>query len=314
MITIKDIDVLTIDEFHNSSSYIKSLRSSWWIIGNVHDIIGCVSVDGETALFPVIADTSSIHVRPALTVSIDEEGLVLLMGSKIDLFGMKWTMVGERDGYVRVLCDEFIGHHRYHSECVPWKESELKVWLEEWLSYVAMGMDDVKLASKRVPGEVYRVGKYDMILLKEIDGECYMLAKDFYGEPTVFDKSSNKYKDSHVDKICKKFTEEIEAIVGSDNIIEHSVDYTSSDGSKKYEPIKRKASLLTLDMFKEYEDILKEHNPEKWWWLATPWKDTEWRVSCVSPGGNIIYINFDYNDGGVRPFCVLKSSVLDDCE
>lgn len=275
-----------------------------------------VGITDGKMIFSCPVETETIGVRPTLTLSIKKEGLVLLIGSKIELFSMQWTMVGEQDGNVRVLCDDIIAHRRYCEEDVFWEVSELKTWLEDWLAYVAMGMDDVVLTSDRTPGNVYRIGKYDMILLKEADGECHMLAKECYAKDAVFDYETNKYKNSNVDSICYEFAREIKDIVGDENIVKHCVEYTSSDGSKKYVPIERKASLLTLNMFKEYEDVLKEHNPEKWWWLATPWKETEWGVSCVSPGGDIICNGYDYNynGSGVRPFCILKSSILESCE
>ena len=99
--------------------------------------------------------------------------------------------------------------------------------------------------------------------------------------------------------------------VGAENIIEHTVDLASDEGSKKYGSVQDKVSLLTCELFRKYHDILEKYNPGRWWWLATPiavegWEDC---VRAVSDFGMLLYYYCYYDDGGVRPFYILNSSI-----
>ena len=158
---------------------------------------------------------------------------------------------------------------------------------------------ETKTASIKMPGTVYHIGKRDMILLDEFDGKCLMLAKDMYRREVLF---------GDVKKVCREFAAEIESDVGYENIIKCDVDITSS-GSYEYE-ICQKAALLDTDSFRKYQGIIKKYNIHDWWWLATPWEDDDTCITCVSPDEDLscLFRVLDY--AGVRPYCVLKSSVL----
>jgi hypothetical protein len=116
-----------------------------------------------------------------------------------------------------------------------------------------------------------------------------------------------------VEDICNEFAEELAGIVGADNVLLHDVDLTSDDGLKDYGVVKRRVSLLTADMYRQFVDILDEHKIDAWWWLATPYstprhEHTIW-VKCVSPSGGIDFGS--YSDvRGVRPFCILNSNIF----
>lgn len=177
----------------------------------------------------------------------------------------------------------------------------------EWSDFMDRESDSNK-DSRLVSGKVYRIGSRDMILLKVDGDECHMLAKDIYSRGVSFGRT-NKYKNSEVDMACRRFAEEIEDVVGSDNLITHFVDYTKSNASKKHKSFKRKASLLSLDMFKECEHILRHYNCTEWWWLGTPWPETNHRFYSVAPSGKLGWDD-SHNYRGVRPYCIVKSSVL----
>ena len=92
------------------------------------------------------------------------------------------------------------------------------------------------------------------------------------------------------------------------------MDLTSDDGLKDYGAVTRKVSLLTAEMYRSCVDVLDQHKPDCWWWLATPFStprhnETDW-VKCVSPAGSILYGGFSSDGSGVRPFCILNSSIL----
>ena len=126
--------------------------------------------------------------------------------------------------------------------------------------------------------------------------------------------STNNFDGSEVDDYCREFAEDAFEKIGAENIVEHTVDLISDDGLKDYGAVNRAVSLLTTDQYRKYVDILDKHNPNDWWWLATPHSterhgNSSW-VKCVSPAGFIHDDIFSYVGLGVRPFCILKSSIF----
>ncbi|MBE7032916.1 MAG: hypothetical protein E7406_01665 [Ruminococcaceae bacterium] len=176
----------------------------------------------------------------------------------------------------------------------------------------SLGIGQVKL--KNIPiGETFKVGDYEFVVLDRSEETTAVILKDLLHKEKQFGKNNN-FENSHIDEICKKFSCEISAIIGENNLIEHTVDLTSDDGLKDYGKIKRKMSLLTANLYRRYVEILDKHKIKAWWWLATAYstpthENANW-VKCVSPDG-CIYSGFNY-DGtfGVRPFCILNSNIF----
>lgn len=93
----------------------------------------------------------------------------------------------------------------------------------------------------------------------------------------------------------------------------HTVDFTSVDMQKEFEPCECLIRPLTFDEMRKYNDLLVNKELDDWWWTCTSWSTEErgWKygMSVVSPSGYIYY--FDCNGyGGVRPFCILKSNIF----
>jgi len=170
----------------------------------------------------------------------------------------------------------------------------------------------VKLADN-APGDVVKVGDHEFVVLEHRAEGTALILKQLLREGEEFGDENNNFAGSNVEDICNEFAEELAGIVGADNVLLHDVDLTSDDGLKDYGVIKRRVSLLTAPMYRQFVDILDEHKIDAWWWLATPYstprhEHTSW-VKCVSPSG-------DVNDGryygsiGVRPFCILNSNIF----
>lgn len=175
-----------------------------------------------------------------------------------------------------------------------------------------LGKADIRLSD--IPaGETFKLGDHEMIVLEQSGNTTGVIRKELLVDSVVFGEN-NRYEGSNVDKECGKFADEIAAVVGAENLVEHTVDLTSDDGLKDYGKIRRRASLLTADLYRRYVEILDKHKIDKWWWLATPHStekhENASRVKCVAPSG---LIGRDrYYDGiiGVRPFCILKSNIF----
>lgn len=162
-------------------------------------------------------------------------------------------------------------------------------------------------------GELVKIGEHEFIVLEQSGDTTALIRKDLLPTSEKFGKNNN-YDGSYVDAVCNKFAEEIASIVGEKKLVEHTVDLTSDDGLKDYGKIRRRASLLTADLYRRYVEILNKFKPNKWWWLATAFStkkhDGDSWAKCVSPSG---YLDCDYyyiNVRGVRPFCILKSNIF----
>ena len=166
-------------------------------------------------------------------------------------------------------------------------------------------------------GDTVKIGGFEMVVLEQHGEETSLILKDLYVEESEFGENNNNYDGSYVDEQCRKFALGLAAIVGEDNVVEHEVDLTSNDGLKCYGSVNRRASLLTADLYRKYVDVLDAAKLDKWWWLATPWStarhDHEVCALCVAPSGIIDIDNCGSDVIGVRPFCILKSSIFVSC-
>lgn len=163
------------------------------------------------------------------------------------------------------------------------------------------------------PGKTFRMAGYELFVLAQDAGLTVSIFKELYRDEVEFGENNN-YDGSNVDKICNKLAAELEAAAGEGNLVEHVVDLTADDGLKDYGEIVRKVSVMTADRQRRYVEVLDLHPVGEWHWLATPhstprYEGDSW-VKCVAPSGRILFrVNY-VNCGGVRPFCVFKSSIF----
>lgn len=167
-------------------------------------------------------------------------------------------------------------------------------------------------------GETFKVGELEFIVLEHKEynpGNCetFVILKDFW-KTDKLDDSSNDYKESSIrQSLNTEFYALLSNAVGSENIVKHTVDLTADDGRTDYNTCGDNISLLTCEMYRKYVYILDKYNPEKWWWLATPYSTksngSALSVCCVFRNGAL-----DNRDCltyfGVRPFCILKSNIF----
>lgn len=164
-------------------------------------------------------------------------------------------------------------------------------------------------------GKTAKIGDYEFIVLKKDDlsGTIELLLKGTLGKNMAFGKN-NDYRESDVRKVVEKFGEEIEKIVGEENLLEHTVDLITMSGLKDFGSIKAKMSLLTFDKARENIETLDEYKLDYWWWLSTAWStkkhSIEYSTMCVSPDGDLDFNLSRCHDGGLRPFCILKSNIF----
>lgn len=164
------------------------------------------------------------------------------------------------------------------------------------------------------PGEIFKIGEYDFIVLEQCEERTAVISKGFMAENVKFDEDSRNYKESNLKKVIENQIQPvIEKEVGSKNLIEHEVDLTSVDMQDEFGGFKCKVRPITFDEARLYNNLLVNKNLNDWWWTCTPWstEDRRWKysVAVVAPSGDFSYGNCD-GSCGVRPFCILKSNIF----
>ena len=158
-------------------------------------------------------------------------------------------------------------------------------------------------------GECFRIGDVELIKFPEVGGIVPVVAKELLTS-MKFGKSNNLKESVELKAVLAGFIEKIVAAVGEENVLDFETDLLALDGTDGYSSMDSKVSLPTLDFYRANKKLFDKHKLEKWWWLATPDSTTNSLVLCVSLSGGIIYYGFYYDDIGVRPFCILKSSIF----
>ena len=166
------------------------------------------------------------------------------------------------------------------------------------------------------PGDTFKIGDHDFIVLdqNEYAETTAVISKGFMAGKIVFDDDARDYSKSNLRNVIEeKIQPIIESEVGTENIVERSADLTSVDMQEEFSCFKCKVRPITFDEARKYNDLLVNKELDDWWWTCTPWStaEREWghSIAVVSSSGSIIIGYYDLN-GGVRPFCILKSNIF----
>lgn len=164
------------------------------------------------------------------------------------------------------------------------------------------------------PGETFKIGEHDFIVLNQGEDCTEVISKGFMAENKAFDSDTRDYAKSSLKKLIEEEIQPIiEENVGVGNIIEHSVNLTSLDGQHEFNPCKCKVRPITFDEARKCNDLLVNENLEDWWWTCTPWstkgRGFSYPIVVVSSSGYFGRGNC-CTGTGVRPFCILKSNIF----
>ena len=187
--------------------------------------------------------------------------------------------------------------------------------LEERVSILEKAIEKlgIKIRKKYEIGDTFETAGITWKIL-DITEQGYLCLADKLEEEMKFDSGSNNWRDSELREYLNKvFFEKISEAIGEDNIIPFQRDLISLDGQTEYEACEDKISLLTVDEYRKYRNLI-QNTDNYWWWLITPWSTKcngyEKLVAVVSPSGC-----FDYYDGdddiAVRPFCIFSSLIFE---
>lgn len=134
-------------------------------------------------------------------------------------------------------------------------------------------------------------------------------------EDMKFDSDSNNWENSGLRSYLNgEFFEKIAAEIGSENIVPFERNLLSLDGQTEYGKCEDKVSLLTVDEYRKYRNLIP-NTKDYWWWLVSPWStpcnDYKRAVAVVSSAGGIFNGFCGSCDSGVRPVCIFSSSIFE---
>lgn len=144
------------------------------------------------------------------------------------------------------------------------------------------------------------------------DGTVGIITKDAIGVEMEFGQNNNWKESRRRVYLNGEYFEKLAHKFGEDSIVIHGVDLLSLDGRDDYSVSKDKVSDLTLDRFRRYfkymGSCIKSYS------LATPNSTSfsgknELSILFVDENSTIGSINC-HEKNGIRPFFVMKSSVL----
>lgn len=187
---------------------------------------------------------------------------------------------------------------------------ELVKQLEEAEKKNKVRLSELKL------GDTFKIGEHDFIVLDQDESSqtTKVISKGFMAEDVIFDKNTKDYNKSNIKKMIEADIQPIiENAMGEENLVEHAVNLASVDMQYEYENCICKVRPITFDEARKFNNLLVNKNLNNWWWTCTTWstKERSWEysIAVVSSSGFISGRNCNY-DGGVRPFCILKSHIF----
>lgn len=163
------------------------------------------------------------------------------------------------------------------------------------------------------PGEVVKIGDWEWVVLEQRSEGTAVITKDFI-ETMEFGNDSDWRTSLIREKLNKEFIKELTTVIGERGVVKIERDLISLDGLDDYGTCIDRISLLTATEYAKYHKILglKSSYPD-WWFLITPYSapsnSYSRYVCCVNSDGTVDWNDCDFAFG-VRPFCVLDSSIL----
>lgn len=193
------------------------------------------------------------------------------------------------------------------------KELTLKE-IQNLLGYEVKIVADKPIRGKTLggvkPGDTVTIGEREYIVLGHVEEATAIIAKN----PTksmAFGIDGN-YARSYVRTYCNgDFYKELCKAVGKHNIIPHTVNLVADDGSNKGVTVKDNVSILTNDLYRRYREFIPAIGSSCWTATRATTLDKDYAryVCIVDFSGILVWDDCDCSLG-VRPFCILNSSVL----
>lgn len=101
--------------------------------------------------------------------------------------------------------------------CINGKKTELT---KEQLKQ--LGIVKEPIATISADGKIAKIGDYEFIVFKKTEDTVELLLKDIT-EKRTFDSDSNNFAESEIREELNKLADKLIALVGKDNVVEHTV-------------------------------------------------------------------------------------------
>lgn len=175
------------------------------------------------------------------------------------------------------------------------------------------GDNKVKL-SELNPGDEFYIGSSVYVVVDHIDGTTKVISKEI-AHKMVFDYNClNDYRMSAIRELLNTYDYNYIAYdIDKHNIVSTKCDMGTLDGSGSYGTSKENITILSLDEYRKYYDILNDipNFTSEVQWLSTPvsMKNQFKSFVCtIDKDGLIDRMPSDSQSIGVRQFFTLKSS------
>lgn len=157
-------------------------------------------------------------------------------------------------------------------------------------------------------GQTICNGKY-IIVNRYVNGDTCIVRKETI-KNIRFGETNNYFKSNLRKYLNTEYLNEIMDEFGEIEL--HTVDMLSMDGDDSYGKCEDLVSAMTFDRWRKYHKYIGEADCTEW--LSTPNQtekvnDTR-HVQVVFSDGNMGCSSCNWDDCGVRPFFILKSSIL----
>lgn len=239
-------------------------------------------------------------------LSVDKNGTCWMSFGKPTKKGTEWRGDIKIDGEVyldrQLFCNlSFLSWEDEEPYYIGPKMEEEK---PETISSVKKILGDFK------PGETVKLGEREYIVLGHAEETTAVITKDFT-KKMEFGQSGD-YLTSDVRKYCNgEFYNELVAAVGAENIVKHTVKLVADDGTGKGKACCDNVSIITTENYRRYREYLSALGKPSWTATGVTTFNKDYaRSVCYVGSGSIL----DWGDCGccnvVRPFCILKSSII----
>lgn len=159
-------------------------------------------------------------------------------------------------------------------------------------------------------GETVKLGEREYIVLGHGAETTAVITKDIV-KNMEFGKTGD-YSKSYVREFCNgDFYKELAKAVGKSNIVPHRVNLTCDDGSNKGATCKDNVSIITAENYRRYREYLPALGKSSWTATGVTKLDKNYaRDVCYVDSGGVLYWGGCDCADGVRPFCILNSSIF----
>lgn len=336
---IKEVTLLSAEEYEAYKEYIKPISNWWWLRTPAQYSFGALVVFPISGVDRSGLDvyTGDVSVRPALRVNLESK---LKTGEKVEIAGHAWTAISTE----LLLCDQEIGKYSFRwnrsvDDANNFQNSDIRKYLNTWAHEKGIIQEINPEYSIELLTAICNINRYTM--------EEFGTTEDF-GKPAIDDVEKAK-KTGALRNIGIAYTtverepsqqqeyeiqvtadlenyrilKEIDGIlVGEEqydslrSMNENALQNLDFDdlitvSDEEWETYKKgiyvtvsEARLLTADEYEKYKEHIKPFYND--WWLQTPADDSK-RASIAINDGSVDRegLNVDNLGVSVRPVLIL---------